>query len=307
MNQDIQEHFQNIREIIREGRAGALKAVNAYALTINWQIGTYLSQQLSEGIYGDYIVDNLAIWLKETEPGLKGYERRSLYRMRSFFTAWQATDWSLLPPFLQENEGSEISFPIISTQSQSMGSIPAILLKISWSHHIELLSGCTSEEERLFYLILAVKDKYDVRDLRRQIKSGLFERQMLAKQTLLVPEHPKKELLSEIFRDRYVFEFLNLKEPFSEYDLKKGLLAKMKEFLLELGRDVRKSHENPSIGVVLCKTAHEEVVEIAMSRQLSPAMVAAYQTKFVDKNLLRQFLHQWTEDWEQSREQEEES
>jgi predicted nuclease of restriction endonuclease-like (RecB) superfamily len=373
MNQDIQEHFQNIREIIREGRAGALKAVNAYALTINWQIGTYLSQQLSEGIYGDYIVDNLAIWLKETEPGLKGYERRSLYRMRSFFTAWQATDWSILPPFLQENEGSEITFPIISTQkivstvstqSQSMGSIPSILLKISWSHHIELLSGCTSEEERLFYLILAVKDKYDVRDLRRQIKSGLFERQMLAKQTLLVPEHPKKELLSEIFRDRYVFEFLNLKEPFSEYDLKKGLLAKMKEFLLELGRDflfiseemhlqvgmndyyvdlvffhrelqclvafdlkieafkpehlgkmnfylelldrdVRKSHENPSIGVVLCKTAHEEVVEIAMSRQLSPAMVAAYQTKFVDKNLLRQFLHQWTEDWEQSQQQEE--
>jgi len=96
MNQDIQEHFQNIREIIREGRAGALKAVNAYALTINWQIGTYLSKQLSEA------------------------------------------------PFLQENEGSEIMLPIISTQkivstlstqSQSMGSIPKILLKISWSHH----------------------------------------------------------------------------------------------------------------------------------------------------------------------------
>ncbi len=374
MNQDIQEHFQNIREIIREGRAGALKAVNAYALTINWQIGAYLSHRLSESIYGDHIVDNLAIWLKENEPGLKGFDRRKLYRMRIFFTAWQATDWSLLPPFIQENEGPEIMFPIITTpkivatlspQSQSAASIPAILLKLTWSHHIEILSGCTSEEERLFYLILTVKDKYDVRDLRRQIKSGLFESQMLAKQTLLVPEHPKKELLSEIFRDRYVFEFLNLKEPFSEYDLKKGLLAKMKEFLLELGRDflfiseemhlqvgmndyyvdlvffhrelqclvafdlkieafkpehlgkmnfylelldrdVRKPHENPSIGVVLCKTAHEEVVEIAMSRQLSPAMVAAYQTKFVDKNLLRQFLHQWTEDWEQSQQQEEE-
>ena len=294
MNQDIQEHFQNIREIIREGRAGALKAVNAYALTINWQIGTYLSQQLSEGIYGDYIVDNLAIWLKETEPGLKGYERRSLYRMRSFFTAWQSTDWSLLPPFLQENEGSEISFPIISTQkivstvstqSQSMGSIPAILLKISWSHHIELLSGCTSQEERLFYLILAIKDNYDVRDLRRQIKSGLFERQMLAKQTLLVPNIRKKSCYPKSFETAIFSNF----------------------YLELLDRDVRKSHENPSIGVVLCKTAHEEVVEIAMSRQLSPAMVSAYQTKFVDKNLLRQFLHQWTEDWEQSREQEEES
>lgn len=210
MNQDIQEHFQNIREIIREGRAGALKAVNTFALLVNWQIGAYLSQQLSEGIYGDHIVDNLAIWLKEHEPGLKGYDRRKLYRMRSFYNAWQSTDWSILPPFLQENESFEIKLPTItpqkivatlSPQSQSAGSIPATLLKLTWSHHVELLSGCTSEEERLFYLILAVKDKYDVRDLRRQIKSGLFERQMLAKQTLLVPEHPKKELLSEIFRE----------------------------------------------------------------------------------------------------------
>ncbi|MBK8564907.1 MAG: hypothetical protein IPN76_16610 [Saprospiraceae bacterium] len=63
--------------------------------------------------------------------------------------------------------------------------IPPILLRLSWSHHIDLLSGCTSNEERLFCLLRAIKDRYDVRDLRRQIKSALFERQMLAKQTLL--------------------------------------------------------------------------------------------------------------------------
>ena len=68
-------------------------------------------------------------------------------------------------------------------------------------------------------------------------------------------------------------------------------LGKMNFYLEVLDRDLRMPHENPSIGVILCKTKDDEVVEIAMSRQLSPALVAAYQTKFVDKNLLRRMLH----------------
>jgi hypothetical protein len=55
--------------------------------------------------------------------------------------------------------------------------------------------------------------------------------------------------------------------------------------------------------VLLCKSKDDEVVEIAMSRQLSPALVAAYETKFIDKELLRRMLHQWTEDWENNQEQ----
>ncbi len=363
---DVQLHFQNIQQIIRQGKEGALQAVNAYVLIVNWQVGAYLSRRLPESTYGDKVVRNLAEWLQEKEPGLKGYDRRSLYRMRVFFDSWQSADWSILPDFFQENSISETEPPIPSAQkivvtaSPQSPDIPPVLLRLTWSHHIDLLSGCTSNEERLFYLILSIKERYDVRDLRRQIKSGLFERQMLAKHTLLVPEHPKKTMLPEVFRDRYIFEFLGIKEPYSEHDLKKALITRMKEFLLELGRDflfideemhlqvgmndyfvdlvffhrelqclvafdlkieafrpehlgkmnfylelldrdVRKLQENPSIGVVLCKTKNDEVVEIAMSRQLSPALVAAYETKFVDKNLLRRLLHQWAEDWEQGK------
>ncbi len=366
MNTDVQQHFQNIQQIIREGKAGALQAVNTFALKVNWQVGYYLSRRLPESTYGDKVVTNLAEWLQVQEPGLKGYDRRSLYRMRVFFDTWQSIDWSTLPDFFQEKGISEREISIFSvkeivvTASPQSPEIPAALLRLTWSHHIDLLSGCTNHEERLFYLFLTIKERYDVRELRRQIKSGLFERQMLAKHALLLPEHPKKGLLSDVFRDRYVFEFLDMKEPYSEFDLKKALITRMKEFLLELGRDflfigeemrlqagtndyfvdlvffhrelqcmvafdlkieafkpehlgkmnfylelldrdLRKSHENPSIGVVLCKTKNDEVVEIAMSRQLSPALVAAYETKFVDKNLLRHLLREWTQDWEQGK------
>ena len=184
---------------------------------------------------------------------------------------------------------------------------------------------------------------------------------MLANHTLILPEHPQKGELSQIFRDRYLLEFLDISEPYSEFELKKALIARMKQFLLELGRDfifideelhllvgmndyfvdlvfyhrelqclvafdlkidefkpeylgkmnfylevldrdVRKPHENPSIGVVLCKSKNDEVVEITMSRQLSPALVAVYETKFLDKELLRKMLHQWAEDWESHQE-----
>ena len=209
MNTDIQQHFQNIQQIIWQGKAGALQAVNAHALMVNWQVGAYLSRRLPESTYGDKVVSNLAKWLQEKEPGLKGYDRRSLYRMRVFFDSWQSVDWSILPDAFRENSISETESFIVSEQkivvtaSPQSPNIPPVLLRLTWSHHIDLLSGCTSNEERLFYLILAIKERYDVRDLRRQIKSGLFERQMLAKHTLLVPEHPKKELLPEVFRDRY--------------------------------------------------------------------------------------------------------
>ncbi len=297
---------------------------------------------------------------------MKGFDRRSLYRMLEFFEIWEAMDWSLVPtifkeygnPFEEINKIPELSK--VGSVIPLLPSLPKALTRITWTHHLEILKSTVSPEEKLFYLFLTIRERYKVRELARQIKSGLFERQMLAKHTLLIPEHPKKELLPEVFRDRYIFEFLDLQEPYSERELQKALTLRMKAFLLELGkdflfieeemhlkvgmndyfvdlvffhrelqclvafdlkiddfkpeylgkmnfylelldRDIRKPHENPSIGVVLCKTKDDEVVEIAMSRQLTPALVAAYQTKFVDKELLRRLLHDWAEDWKQGR------
>ncbi len=361
---EIQQHFQNIQQIIRQGKNGALQAATVYSLSSYWYVGSYLSHQLTENTYGKNIVNRLADWLKQQDANLKGCDWRSLYRMREFFEKWQHVDWSYITRSkaieYQSTEMLELPLEILGSATPKSSPMPIALTKVSWTHHIEILRGAVSEEEMVFYLMLSIRDRYTVQELRRQIKSGLFERQMLAKHTLLVPEHPKKDLLSDVFRDRYIFEFLGIKEPYSEYDLKKALISRMKEFLLELGRDflfideemhlqvgmndyfidlvffhrelqclvafdlkieafkpehlgkmnfylelldrdLRKPHENPSIGVVLCKTKNDEVVEIAMSRQLSPTLVAAYETKFVDKNLLRRLLHQWTEDWEQGK------
>lgn len=366
MEPDILQHFQEIKAIIRQGQGQALQAVNAELIRVNWQVGAYLSTRLTTAAYGDRIVNQLAQWLQTEEPGLKGFDKRTLYRMKQFFDTWYSLDQELLPLIARE----DYVFKNIKIEDKKIvGSLnpqsfifPAFLSRLSWSHHVEILKQAASTEEILFYVFLSIKERYTVRDLRRQIKSGLFERQMLTKQTLTTSfDHPQQALIGEVFRDQYIFEFLDLKDPYSEYDLQKALLHRMKDFLLELGRDfifieeemnlrvgmhdfavdlvffhrelqclvafdlkieafrpehlgkmnfylevldrdVRKPHENPSIGVVLCKTKDDEVVEIALSRQLSPTLVAACQTKFVDKELLRRMLHEWADEWQMVRE-----
>lgn len=108
------------------------------------------------------------------------------------------------------------------------------------------------------------------------------------------------------FKDAYMVEFLGLPEGHSESDLHRGLLAKLKVgrfepeyigkllFYLEaLDRDVRKPHENPAIGVLLCASKDDEVVEYALSRSASPALIAEYQPQLPDKALLQAKLHEF--------------
>lgn len=68
-------------------------------------------------------------------------------------------------------------------------------------------------------------------------------------------------------------------------------LGQLNFYLEALDRDVKKQNENPSIGILLCKDKDKEVVEYALSRSLSPTMVAEYKIQLPDKNVLQQKLH----------------
>lgn len=64
-------------------------------------------------------------------------------------------------------------------------------------------------------------------------------------------------------------------------------LGKMEFYLETLDRNLKKPHENPSVGIILCKSKDKNVVEISLSRSLSPTLVSDYQTKLIDKKLLQ--------------------
>lgn len=227
-----------------------------------------------------------------------------------------------------------------------------LVRELPWTHHLLILGHSKREEEREFYIRLAINEKWGKRELERQLRASRFERTILSplKVSPLVRElHP--EALN-IFKDAYALEFLGLSQEHSEADLHGSLLRNLGRFLTELGRDFcfvgseypiqvgrqdfaldllffhrglnclvaielkadrfqpehlgklnfylealdrdyRKSHENPSIGLLLCATKDSEVVEYSLSRSLSPAMIAEYKTQLPDKKLLEAKLHEF--------------
>ena len=112
--------------------------------------------------------------------------------------------------------------------------VSPLVTQLSWTNHLLIMSGCKTDEEREFYIRLAIKERYTKRQLERQMDSGYYERYMLSKEKLL-PEKVQAEI--NPFLDSYVIEFLDLPTGFLEKDLRKGLIAGMKHFMLEIGKD----------------------------------------------------------------------
>jgi hypothetical protein len=166
-----------------------------------WNVGHFLSEQSKEANYGDGYIDALASFIQDQFPGIKGFNRRGLYRMKQFFELYN---------------GNEKVSPLVT--------------QLSWTNHLLIMSGCKSDEEREFYMQLAIKERYSKRELERQMDSGYYERYMLSKEKLL-PETIKAEL--NPFLDSYVIEFLDLPPKFKEKHLKKGLIEGMKKFILK--------------------------------------------------------------------------
>ncbi len=315
--------FADIARLVAAARQQAVQTVNTLLVELYWQIGERISRRIAAAEWGDGVVDELARYLARTQPGLRGFTRANLFRMRQFYEAY---------PDAQ----------IVS----------ALLRQLPWTHHLIILSQSKRAEEREFYLRLAAQEKWSSRQLERQLKAALFERTVLhppkvsplARQT-----HPD---VAGIFRDSYVVEFLDLPSSHAEADLHRSLIARLRDFLIELGRDfcfvgseyplqvggrdfaldllffhrglnslvaielkvgrfepeylgkldfylealdrgVKKPHERPAIGVLLCASKDDEVVEYSLSRSTSPALIAEYQTQLPDKALLRAKLHEF--------------
>jgi len=321
MGKDIFPYANKIITLIEEAKKNALKSVNAELIRLYWNIGEYLSGENGKSAWGDSFIDETARYIRENCPEIKGFTRRGLYRMKKFYETYRDDE-------------------IVS----------ALLTQISWTNHLLILSSAKSKEERQFYIMLCIREKYSSRELERQIESAYFHRYMLAKKTL-EPMAIEKNI-KERFLDTYVLEFLDLPEKYDERDLRKAIIHNLKNFILEVGRDFtfvgeeyrvqagdedyyidlvfyqrklsclvafelkttrfkpeylgkmnfylelldrehKNQNENPSVGVILCASKNDEVVEIAMNRSLSPTLVSEYSLRLIDKKLLEEKLREY--------------
>jgi predicted nuclease of restriction endonuclease-like (RecB) superfamily len=324
----LQPQFTEVVSLIKQARYRAFKAVNTELINLYWEIGRYIAVRTEQEGWGKGTVQQLAAYIAQTEPDLKGFSDKNLWRMKQFYETYR------------EDE-----------------KLATLWRELSWSHN-RLIFPLKTSEERLFYLHLTVKERLSVRELERQIQTSTFERTVLSNQKLSTVLREFPVPLENVFKETYVLEFLNLPDNHTEDDLKKQLLARMRHFIAELGkdflfmgeefrlqvgnkdyrtdllfyhrglqclvcfelkttdfepehlgklsfylealdRDVKKPHERPSIGVLLCKGKDAEVVEYALSRNLSPALISEYTLALPDKKLLQQKLHEFYEQWKE--------
>jgi len=318
-----QSAFEDVLAFIEQSRVQASQAVNTVLIDLYWKVGEYVWHKIQNEGWGKGTVLALATFVQSKHLGIRGFSAQNIWRMRQFFDAYRDQ-------------------PNLST----------LLRELPWSSNLHILSRAKRPEEREFYLHMASRNRWQVRELARQMNAGVFERSILNPPKLSTALRELQPLAAEFFKDVYSLEFLGLPAEHSEADLEGALLRNLGRFITELGRDFcfigsqypvqvggqdftldllffhrgmnclvaielkirefrpedlgkinfylealdrdhRKPHENPAVGLLLCATKDSEVVEYCLSRSLSPAMVAEYETLLPDKELLKAKLHEF--------------
>jgi predicted nuclease of restriction endonuclease-like (RecB) superfamily len=200
--------FSEIAQLIAASREKAFHAVNTILIDLYWEVGATICRKIEAAEWGDGVVEQLAEFIARTQPGLRGFTRANLFRMRQFYETYN---------------GDEKVAPLVR--------------QLPWPHHLIILGQSKRPEEREFYMRIAIQEKWSKQEVERQFNSALFARVVLSppKVSPMVRQtHP--EAVSA-FKDAYNLEFLGLPAVHAEADLQRALLEKLRAFLIELSRD----------------------------------------------------------------------
>jgi predicted nuclease of restriction endonuclease-like (RecB) superfamily len=322
--ESVEAAFSEVVGLIRAARQRAAQLVNTEVIDLYWQIGRYLHHKIDADGWAKGTVVQLAAYIAQREPGKRGFSSQNLWRMRQFFEAYPATTklsplvrvlpWTHnLIILVQTKRADEREFYLRMATQQRWG-------KRELERQIRLAAFETA-------VLTPPKLSPAVRAIHGDVAADYFKDAYALEFLGLPPDHTEADLhrgllgqlrafLIELGRD---FCFVDSEFPVQvggrdfALDLlffHRGLnclvaielkvdrfepehLGKLNFYLEALDRDVRKQHENPAIGLLLCASKDSEVVEYALSRTLSPALVAQYQTQLPDKQLLAAKLHEF--------------
>lgn len=264
----------------------------------------YLSVLCAKASFRDKVIDEIAAYIAETSPQIKGFNRRGLYRMKQFYETYKDDEF-----------------------------VTPLVTQIGWTNHLLIMSGSQSAEERQIdsayyerYMLSAKKplpetvpqsvrgsilDSYvlEFLDLPEQYSERNLKKAILESLKQFILEFGKdfsfigEEYLVQVGGQDFYIDLLFYNRALSclvPVELKIGKfkpdhIGQINFYLEALDLDVKKPSENPSIGVILCARKDDAVVEYALSRSLSATLISDYTLSSPDKNLLRNKLQKLTD------------
>jgi predicted nuclease of restriction endonuclease-like (RecB) superfamily len=202
-----EELLGQLKERIRTAQLRAGLAVNRELVLLYWQLGREILQRQAREGWGTKVIDRLAADLHRAFPEMTGLSPRNLKYMRAFAEAWP-----------------------------DEAIVQHLVAQIPWGHSVRLLDHVKSREEREWYIRKTIDNGWSRAVLVHWIESDLYRRQGKATTNFVqsLPS-PQSDLAREVLKDPYNLEFLSLAEDAEERALRKGLLAHIQQFLVELG------------------------------------------------------------------------
>lgn len=281
--------LEDIRSRIRTAQVRAALSVNRELIRLHWEIGGLIVRRQESAGWGRTVIERLALDIRASFPGMRGFSSRNLWRMRSFYLAWAGEREVGLP------RGRRKCEPIL----------PQAVAELPWGHNILILEKLSNQSRRLWYAQQTIANGWSRSMLRHWIESDLHSRQGAAitnfEATLPAPQ---SDLARQIVRDPYSFDFLTLRTDAAERDLERGLLANIRlrcfvvvdlktrrfrpehagqmNFYLSVVDDrLRHPDDRPSIGLILCRTRSRLIAEYALRDLGKPVGVSRHVTRLV--------------------------
>ncbi|HLB41998.1 MAG TPA: PDDEXK nuclease domain-containing protein [Gammaproteobacteria bacterium] len=325
LNKAIVDHktdFANVYSLIAEAQSRAWQQVNKILIELYWKIGQYVSKKVENSGWGKSVVEQLSHYITTENPSISGFSARNIWRMKQFFETYP--DQEKLSALLTEISWTNHLHILSKTKSVDEKQY---YLELAAKHRYSerdfarVIDSCTYERTKLADLnlsavltefpkaltgtfkdsyvfeFLGISDNHKESDLRRALVKHLkqFLRELGPDFSLMAEEYPLQVGMKDFRIDLLMFHrglncmvAIELKTT----EFQPAHLGQLQFYLEVLDQEVKKPHENPSIGILICKTKDEDVVKYAMNRNMSPTMIAEYEIKLLNKSLLQKRLHE---------------
>ena len=243
-DEDYLQWLRQIKEQYRRSQARAAVRVNDAMIAFYWYLGHEIVDLKAESRWGDGVVKQLSLDLRESFPGAKGFSTTNLWYIKQWYTFYVSNHEKL--EGLDDRIRETVTLPQAvglslsgETLPQGVGELkyPVAFGLLGWGHHRVITTKCKSVDEAVFYIAKSIDGNWSRRTLESFIDSDLFHTQgsLASNFDKTLPEEYRMKV-NDMFKDPYDFGFLKMPQVYQERDLEDALTHNITRFLLELGK-----------------------------------------------------------------------
>lgn len=238
---------KTIKTAILQGQYAAAKGINRILLATYFAIGKYISQNSRQGFWGKGAIEAISEQLRMELPGLRGYAPTQMKNMRKFYEKWIILDpnSTLVSADLKSRDYLiDINQPMVIPNTQ--GFPIEAFFSVPFTHHIRILQGTATMEERFYYMYRCVEENLSADAVTKLIKQDAFHHDTCFPnnfiKTISDPAKARKAVM--MFKDEYLLDFINVEEigerdaaDVDEKVIEKEIVQNVKNFIMTFGCD----------------------------------------------------------------------